>query len=168
MNYLQSWLKKWAPSVERFLCGAVILATVLVIVSQLMMTNAEIRFRLSRVDYLTGVPYDWLEETAARDAVPDSAMKGVYWIEFKLRRGEEPLELLRNGSAAGVLDSENIIVYVNPGDIIEVRGESTRGQPAIVEVVSTRGLIYPRVGVQAPVYGDYELIGWAVPGDGEQ
>ncbi|MBS3943062.1 MAG: hypothetical protein KGZ32_02295, partial [Dethiobacter sp.] len=93
---------------------------------------------------------------------------GVYWIELKLRRGEGPLELLRNGSAAGVLDSENIIVYVNPGDIIELRGETDRGQPAVVEVVSTRGLIYPRVGFQVTTYGDYELIGWAVPGDGEQ
>lgn len=168
MNYLQSWLKKWAPLVERFLCGAVIFATVVVIVSQLMLTNTEIRFRLSRVDYLTGVPYNWLEEIGVSGAVPDSAMNGVYWIELKLRRGEGPLELLRNGSAAGVLDSENIIVYVNPGDIIELRGETDRGQPAVVEVVSTRGLIYPRVGFQVTTYGDYELIGWAVPGDGEQ
>jgi len=171
VNFLQNWFKEWAPRVERYLFGAALIVVALIVLSQIIMTNARARFFLNRTESLEGRPYNWFEEVgpgARTTASPGQrAADSIYWIELGLRKGEGPLEVLCNGAPVGILEAGNLIVYVNPGDIIEVRGEITREQPAVIEVVSTRGLSSPQVGTQVMAYGDYDLIGWAIPQNGE-
>lgn len=170
MNYLQSWFKRWARRLEGYLLAATLSTAALLITGQLIMISPKARYYLNRTEFLEGAPYRWSEETGIPGAVlPDgaSALEEIYWIELEMREGEGPLEVLRNGTAVGILESGNIVIYVNPGDILEIRGEITKDQPAVVEVVSTRGLVSPQVGVQVTTYGDYDLIGWAVPRNGE-
>jgi len=167
VNYLQSWLKKWAHLVERVLFCSAAAAALLIIASQLIMINDQARYHISRVDSLEGKPYDWQEAVHSGEPSADGVVTQVYWVELGLSQGEGPLEVLRNGAVVGDLERGSIIVYVNPGDIIEVRGDATREEPVTVEVISTRGLINPRAGIQVTTFGDYELIGWAVPKNGE-
>ncbi len=170
MNFLQSWFKRWSRQLERYLFAAALIMVFLLITGQLLLTNPTARYYLNRTEFLEGAPYHWSEEAYIPGVVlPEetSAMEGVYWIELGLRAGEGPLEVLRNGTAVGILESANVVIYVNPGDILEIRGEITQDQPAVVEVVSTRGLTNPRVGIQVTTYGDYDLIGWAVPRNGD-
>jgi hypothetical protein len=170
VNFLQSWFKRWARRLERHLFQTALIAVAVLIASQLIMINAGARYYLNRTEYLEGAPYRW----AAEDGKPgvfmpegEGVLEHVYWVELGLREGKGPLEVLRNGAAVGILESGNVIIYVNPGDILEIRGEITQDQPAVVEVISTRGLANPRVGTQVTTYGDYDLIGWAVPQNGE-
>lgn len=57
MNYLQRWFRWRVAGVERllFICTAVMLA--LLLASQLLMMNEEVRSFISRVDFLEGIPY---------------------------------------------------------------------------------------------------------------
>lgn len=172
MNFLQTWFRKWAPRVERCLFGSAFIVAALVFSCQLIMTNARVRSFLNRTESLEGKPYNWLEEVgpgARTTALPGqrASENGVYWVELGLRRGEGSLEVLCNGTPVGTLEAGSLIIYVNPGDLIEVRGEIPRDRPAVVEVVSTRGLVSPQVGTQVTAYGDYDLIGWAIPQNGE-
>ncbi len=59
MNYLQRWFRRRVPGFERilFICTVVMLA--LLLVSQLLMLNANVRCFLSRVESLEGIPYRW-------------------------------------------------------------------------------------------------------------
>ncbi|HOJ84278.1 MAG TPA: hypothetical protein PLZ49_00585 [Bacillota bacterium] len=59
MNYLQSWFRRRAASLERvlFICAAVMLS--LLLVSQLLMMNEKVRSFISKVDSLEGLPYRW-------------------------------------------------------------------------------------------------------------
>ncbi|MGB4289330.1 MAG: hypothetical protein WBK24_00170 [Dethiobacteria bacterium] len=59
MNYLQSWFRRRAASLERvfFTCAAVMLS--LLLVSQLLMMNEKVRSFISKVDSLEGLPYRW-------------------------------------------------------------------------------------------------------------
>lgn len=170
MNFLQSWFIRWAQRLEGYLLSTALVAAAVLIASQLIMTSPKARYYLNRTEYLEGDPYRWSEETEIPGSVSpqgSKTLKDIYWVELEMCEGEGPLEILRNGDAVGILESGNIVVYVNPGDIIEVRGEVNQEQPAVVEVVSTRGLASPRVGVQVTTFGDYDLIGWAVPRNGE-
>ena len=172
MNLLQSWFREMgAPGgalpvrlcLHRYDAGCL---------KPVVMTNARVRSFLNRTESLEGMPYNWLEEVGpgvGTTASPGQWAKGnsVYWIELGLRRGEGPLEVLCNGAPVGILEAGNLIIYVNPGDMIEVRGEIDRDQPAVIEVVSTRGLASPQAGTRVTAYGDYDLIGWAIPRNGE-
>jgi hypothetical protein len=59
VNYLQSWFRRRAASLERvlFTCAAVMLS--LLLVSQLLMMNEKVRSFISKVDSLEGLPYRW-------------------------------------------------------------------------------------------------------------
>lgn len=167
MNTLQRWFRQWSMRLERFLFGCTLLCLFLLVTSQLIMTNGKARSYLNRVEFIEGVPYRWPEAEPvpeASGAAPGRPVEGIYWIELALREGGGTLEVLRNGVTAGVLKREGLVIYVNPGDLMEVRGEA-EGGPAVVEIVSTGGLAYPRAGEKIETYGDYDLIGWAVPKD---
>jgi len=59
-------------------------------------------------------------------------------------------------------------LFVNPGELIEVKGELDEDVPAVVKVVSSPGLKYPSEGKEVTVFGEYEIIGWVLPEeDGE-
>ncbi len=167
MNNLQRWFKQRAPELERFLIGVTLILSTLLIVSQLLMTWGSVRGYLNRVDYLEGAPYYWPEKGYfsgdAGAASEQSVFTGLYWLELNMREGTGSLEVLRNGAVAGVLRSGSLIVYVKPGDRIEVRGEISGSEPATVEVKSVYGLLYPRAGDSIVTFGDNDLIGWVVP-----
>jgi hypothetical protein len=168
VNALQGWFKQHFRRPERCLFGVTLVLTLILIFAQLLMTTGSVRYYLNRVDYLEGSPYRWSEEGfLAKDSgvAPEHGVLGnVYWLELGLREGEGSLEVLRNGVVAAVLEpSGTVIVYVKPGDRIEVRGEPNRDEPAVVEVSSSYGLLYPRVGDSIVTFGDNDLIGWAIP-----
>ncbi len=170
MDALQSWLQKWSHKLERFLFSSALFFLVLLVAGQLLMNSSRARYYLNRVEFLEGEPYLWSEETFFPDTFARGAAEepeGAYWVELSLTGGSARLNVLRNGDVAGVLHQENLKVLVQPGDLIELEGEIDGSDPVVVEVLAVHGLAYPSAGMRVTTFGDYDLLGWAVPGDSE-
>lgn len=160
MNFLQNWFRRWAHRFDRWLFGLTLVLLLLLVLSQLLLTNEQLRYYMNRVDFNEGVPYHWPEE--ASTYLNSEAAAGSYWVELVLHGGES-MELLRNGEPAGLIVPAGTMIHVDPGDMLVVRGTAKGSAPLVVEVIATGGLLYPQAGTKIETYGDYDLIGWAIP-----
>ncbi|MEW5784866.1 MAG: hypothetical protein AB1767_07320 [Bacillota bacterium] len=168
MNFLQRRFIAWSRKVERFLLRLICISLALLLAGQLLMTHDRVRYYLNRLESLEGAPYRWTEELLTSKRLGNNRQhlfRDLYWIELVLREGDGPLAVLCNGVPAGNLGSQPLLIYVHPGDLIEVSGEESHGLPAVVEVISTFGLLYPRAGDLIETGGDRVLVGWAVPNE---
>ena len=167
MDLLQRRLLEWFRKGERVLLPAAVAGLLLLLCCQLIMTVPKARYYLNPIESLEGAPYLWDE--ALSSASNDSRthiFEDIYWIECGLRSGCGPLEILCNGECAGILTAAKpLLIYVQPGDLLEFRGEAASDETVVVEILTTCGLSYPYPGAQIEASGgDRTLIGWAITG----
>lgn len=159
-------LKRFFDYVEGYLFYFTICFIILLVVIQAVMVRDDVRQYLSRVDMLEGEPYFYViedEEDGDLSERPAGEFTDSYLsLTLKISPPEARLTVLVNGAERGVLQDRPLTVSVEAGDLIEVEGE-TGGDPAIVIISDTEGLKQPGIGEEITVFGENELIGWAVP-----
>lgn len=132
------------------------------------MTNTNIRYYLSKVEQLEGV------SIFASGEIPEDIKKPLhenvlseqrYSLTLKILDMVEGTELkiLLNGEKAAFLAEERLVLNVQPGDLIEVSGFVPGSEPAAVVIVDANGLKSPARGDTIHTFGDYDLVGWAIP-----
>jgi hypothetical protein len=164
------WFSSFTEKMEQFLFYLALFFIFLLLASQALMTNDTIRYYLSRIEQLEGVPLfaaveDGEDEHETEGAAPVTSMKKGYSLGLKIVKMVEGAELyvMLNGKSNTALSEENTVIKVEPGDLIEISGNVPGAIPVEVIVTEVQGLANPQPGEKIYTFGERDLVGWAIP-----
>ena len=162
----ERWFSERTSRFERVLIKSTVLLLFLLLVSQALLTNSNVRGMLSLVERLEGAPYeqgalDEEREAVARPPAPD----GPLYLELSVANDADAskLSVHVNGEAVMAFGSNNRLeVPVEAGDLVEVDGYLSEHNIEIVVSAISEGVLSPYQGQTVTFFGRPETISWVV------
>lgn len=162
----ERWFARVTEKFEHFLFRAALSLLVLLIVTQVVMSNENVRYFLSMVDQREGVPLEDYEEN--QPVISPSNTIGSdeeYFVLLAAQAEASSLEdlkvIINNEKVYSFLDNQARI-NVHLGDVIEIDG-SSYGFPVKVMVSDVSEALAPTLSQAFVItYGTIELLGWVI------
>ncbi len=161
MNF-EKWFAGLTGKMEYLLFKLAIFFLLLLIVSQIVMTNENIRTFLSAVDRREGTSYDQQGEKPAFSYADRSEEDYSLVLATENEEPVSQLKVLINTEKVCSFDNSEAEIKVSPGDMIEIDGKKY-DYPVKVYVKEASPEIMPALsGVRVVTNGTVELLGWAI------
>jgi len=160
----ERWFAGLTEKLEHFLFKLALCFLLLLIVSQIVMTNENIRTFLSAVDQIEGISYNQYgqEEKPAFTYLDRDEEQYSLVLAAETKYPVTQLKVLINTEKAYSFDNSKAEIKVSPGDMIEIDGKKY-DYPIKVHVKEASSEIKPALSkAQVVTNGTVELLGWVI------
>lgn len=162
----ERWFTERTSRFERVLIVSTGLLLFVLLLSQALLINPNIRSMLSLVERLEGVPYERTEQEEEQETVAPSAVsEDPVLLELSIVNDVDAsqLNVHVNGEAVMAFGNNNSVeLSVREGDLVEVDGDPTLQNIEIVVSAISAGVASPTQGHTVTFFGQPETISWVV------
>jgi len=164
-NPFQDRFSQWAERVERSLIRFVILLSIVVVVSQGLLSHEKLRLFLSYPDQLEGTAFKEEAKTAFSPAASEKpagekqSREGLLAITCVTGPRYPQVKILINGKVAGDLGRGSIALPVREGDLVEIDGTGYQAVLTFRLTGVSDNISEPRVGTEVVTHQSIERLG---------
>lgn len=156
--------KERTSNFERWLYRGAALLLLLLILTQALLTQPEMRKILSLVDRMEGTPVVENEAAAAPVPAPKAAVEREGYVELSILDTQVSTEInvQVNGETVATLGRNNTTVRipVRDGDAVEIDGQVPEKNVQVAVTAVSEGIINPKEGEEIVFYGAPEIVSY--------
>ncbi len=159
----ERWFTRTTRKFEYILFKAALGMLILLIITQVVMTNERMRSFMSVVDQMEGIPLEQYEEEQAALSYSGIGEEELYLVlEAQTDEIIPDLKILINNRDTYNFEDYQAKIIVNAGDMIEIDGQS-HDFPITVFIKEASEEITPALAkAKVVTNGTIELLGWVI------
>lgn len=158
----ERWFTRTTQKFEYFLFRIALGMLILLIITQVVMTNERIRSYMSAVDQMEGIPVEQYEKNQAALSYPRRVEDLYLVLEAQTDENISDLKIIINNQEIYEFEDYHAKIKVDIGDMIEIDGQS-HDFPITVSVKEASEEIVPALAeAEVITNGTIELLGWVI------
>ncbi|EEG78248.1 hypothetical protein [Dethiobacter alkaliphilus] len=161
----ERWFNERTSRFERLLIKSAAVLLFVLLVSQALLINPQVRSRLSLVERLEGVPYEQEVEQEQETSARPPVQAETFYLELSVINEIDAslLSVYVNGEKAATFGNDGTAkVEVHDGDLVEVDGDHSIYDIEVVVSAISDGVVSPEEGQVVTYFGRPETISWVV------